>query len=172
MRYAVVDVETTGFSPVHDRIVEVACVLVEHGAVRAAWSSLVNPGREIPYYATAVHGIGNADVAFAPHFEDVAPVLAALCEECTVVAHNAAFDLGFLPMLQHHRSICTVRLARRVFPGAPNYKNQTLRAYLGLDADPALRGLNAHRALGDALVTAAIFLRCLQVFEGPHARPA
>jgi DNA polymerase III epsilon subunit-like protein len=41
-----------------------------------------------------------------------------------------------------------------------------------LDADPALRGLNAHRALGDALVTAAIFLRCLQVFEGPHARPA
>ncbi len=160
-RYAVVDVETTGFSPASDRVVEVACVVIQDGRVERRWSTLVNPERPIPVYATGVHGIADEDVAQSPTYAEVEGELFALCDGATVVAHNAAFDLGFLTALQQRPVICTLALARRAFPHAPNHKNQTLRTYLGIDRDPMLRGLEAHRALADAQVTGAILLRCL-----------
>lgn len=174
MRYAVIDVETTGFSPISDRVVEAACVLVQDGAIASTWSSLVNPERPIPEYASRVHGITDADVAGAPPFERVQRELYALCQGATVVAHNASFDLGFLPLLAPLPSLCTLQLARRRFPNAPNHKNQTLRAYLRIDE--LLRScpgeLQPHRALGDALVTAGILLRCLpQVHGGQGGAP-
>lgn len=172
MRYAVIDVETTGFSPVRDRIVEVACVLIDGREIAATWSSLINPRREIPPYASAVHGIFQRDVLDAPDLPSVTPALLQLCAGRTIVAHNARFDLGFLPILCEHNVICTVRLARRFFPNSPNFRNQTLRDYLGLDGNPKLRGQPAHRALGDALVTAGIFLRCLEHLDRPIARSA
>jgi DNA polymerase-3 subunit epsilon len=162
MRYAVVDVETTGFSPVRDQVVEIACVQVQDMRIRDAWSTLVDPGRPIPEYATRVHGIGDADVAGAPSFEFAQRQLRRRCDGATVVAHNAPFDLSFLPALAKLPSLCTVQLARRWFPGAPNHKNQTLRAYLEIDRDPRFAQLPAHRALGDAMVTAAILIRCLE----------
>ena len=175
MRYAVVDVETTGFSPRDDRVVEMACVVLENRTITQSWSTLVNPARPIPYYATRVHGITDDDVANAPAFEIAQRQLRRLCVGATVVAHNASFDLGFLPALAHLPSLCTLRLARHCFPEAPNHKNQTLRHYLGVDEDlrchPELveglqpEGWMAHRALGDALVTAVILLRCLDRFE-------
>jgi len=160
-RYAVVDIETTGFSPATDRVVEAACVIVQDGRVERRWSSLVRPGRPIPWRATEIHGITDADVAQAPSFALVERELIALCAEATVVAHNASFDLSFLTALRERPSLCTLALARRAFPAAPNHKNQTLRRYLAIDRDPMLRGLEAHRALADAQVTAAILVRCL-----------
>jgi DNA polymerase-3 subunit epsilon len=160
-RYAVVDVETTGFSPTGDGVVEVACVLLQNGRVERRWSSLVNPGCPIPIRATDVHGITDDDVAQSPALADLEGELMVLCAGATIVAHNASFDLGFLTMLRSQPVICTLALARRAFPHAPNHKNQTLRAYLDIDRDPMLRGLQAHRALADAQVTAAILLRCL-----------
>jgi DNA polymerase III epsilon subunit family exonuclease len=161
-RYAVVDVETTGFSPTGDGVVEVACVLVQDGRVERRWSSLVNPLRPIPWRATDVHGITDDDVAQAPTLAELEGELVALCAGATVVAHNASFDLSFLTVLQSHPVLCTLALARRAFPHAPNHKNQTLRRYLGIDRDPMLRGCQAHRALADAQITAAILLRCLE----------
>lgn len=163
MRYAVVDVETTGFSPSADRVVEMACVLVEGRSIVGTWSTLVDPECPIPPYATRVHGITDEDVAGAPSFALAQRRLRQLCRGSTVVAHNAAFDLSFLPKLRALPSLCTVRLARRAFPNAPNYKNQTLRTYLRLDRDPALAQFVAHRALADAMVTANILLHCLDV---------
>lgn len=163
MRYAVIDLETTGFSPTSDAVVEMACVLVEQRRIIGTWSTLVNPRRPIPEHATRVHGITDADVAFAPPFELAERMLRRQCRGATVVAHNASFDLGFLPRLQPLPSLCTVRLARRAFPNAPNYRNQTLREYLQLNRDPMLAGSSAHRALGDAMVTAALLVRCLDV---------
>ncbi len=172
MRYAVVDVETTGFSPREDRVVEMACVVLNNRSIVYTWSTLVNPARPIPQYATRVHGITDGDVVNAPAFEIAQRQLRHLCVASTVVAHNASFDISFLPALAHLPSLCTLRLARRCFPQAPNHKNQTLRQYLNVDED--LRRLchpelveecAAHRALGDALVTAAILLRCLERFE-------
>ncbi|HEY9179316.1 MAG TPA: 3'-5' exonuclease [Candidatus Baltobacteraceae bacterium] len=166
MRYAVIDLETTGFSPLTDRVVEAACVLVEHRTITRTWSSHVNPARPIPEYATRVHGITDADVASAPPFEFVQRKLRRLCEGAIVVAHNASFDLSFLPLLAPLPSLCTLRLARQRFPTAPNHKNQTLRAYLRVDELLPLHG-TPHRALADALVTAGILLRCLDGYSAP-----
>ena len=66
-RFAVIDVETTGFSPVADRVVEFACVIVQDRRIEYTWSTLVNPLRPIPRYATAVHGITDEHVANARH---------------------------------------------------------------------------------------------------------
>ena len=160
MRYAVIDLETTGLSPRRDRVVEMACVLVENGAIGPAWSTLVDPQLPIPAHATRVHGLTDAHVAGAPAFPIAQRQLRRLCIGATVVAHNARFDLSFLPELAHLPALCTVQLARRCFPEAPNFKNQTLREYLQIDVDAT-----AHRALGDALVTARILLRCLERYD-------
>jgi len=130
MRYAVVDVETTGFNPREDRVVEMACVVLEGREIVRTWSTLVNPERSIPDYATRVHGITDEHVARAPSFEIAQRMLWRLCFGATVVAHNANFDLSFLPAIAHLPSLCTLRLARHCFPDAPNHKNQTLREYL------------------------------------------
>lgn len=156
MRYAVVDVETTGLNPRLDRVVEMACVQIAGGRIVRTWSTLVDPGCPIPERATRVHGIRDADVAAAPPFRTAQRALWRLCTGHTVVAHNARFDFGFLPGLQNLPWLCTLALARRRFPNAPNFRCQTLREYLGI---PPQR---AHRALGDALVTADILLRCLE----------
>ena len=164
----VVDVETTGFDPRVDRVVEMAAVTVIDERIVDTWSTLVDPERPIPFYATRVHGISDDDIAGAPTFAFAQWHLAERCWGATVVAHNASFDLGFLPRLRVHRSLCTLALARQAFPEAPNFKNQTLRSYLGIRVDRA-GGLVAHRALDDALVTAHVLVRC---FERLRARGA
>jgi exodeoxyribonuclease X len=78
-----------------------------------------------------------------------------------VVAHNARFDLGFLPFLADRPVVCSMRLAMRVLPDAPNYKNQVLRYYLDIDAELG-GGAIAHRARGDVRVTSRILAVCLQ----------
>ncbi|BDE06825.1 hypothetical protein WPS_21010 [Vulcanimicrobium alpinum] len=90
--YAVVDVETTGFDRMSDRVVEVACVLIRGGREVDAFSTLVDPGRPIPERATAVHGITDAHVRSKPYLEVLSPELQRICEGAIVVAHNAAFD--------------------------------------------------------------------------------
>ncbi|HEY4439966.1 MAG TPA: 3'-5' exonuclease [Candidatus Elarobacter sp.] len=151
--YAIVDVETTGFSREHDGVVEVACVLVRRGIRFRAFSTLVNPGRPIPPRATEVHGIADADVADAPPLAEVAPTLRRLCMGAIVVAHNAGFDRGFLPMLAGRPGLCTLRLARHLLPELRSHANQALRETLGI-ALPA--GAEAHRAFSDVSVTASI----------------
>lgn len=167
-RFAVIDVETTGFDPRVDRVVEMACVIVDGGIVSQTWSTLVDPEVPIPSYATRVHGISDRDVVGAPNFAFAQWHLAERCWGATVAAHNAAFDLGFLPRLRDHPVVCTLALARHTFPDAPNFKNQTLRTYLGIEIARA-GGLVAHRALDDALVTAHVLIRC---FERLRARDA
>jgi DNA polymerase III epsilon subunit-like protein len=167
MRYAVIDLETTGFSPHEDRVVEMACVLMEDGAILRTWSTLVDPGRPIPGYATGVHGITDADVRGAPAFAMAQRYLRVICEGSIAAAHNAAFDSSFLPGLRDLRWICTLELARRCFPNAPNHKCQTLRRYLQIEPASAA-ALQPHRALSDALVTAGILVRCLALTSRGH----
>jgi DNA polymerase III epsilon subunit family exonuclease len=163
-RYAVVDVETTGFSPVNDRIVEVACVLVDGDRVVDRWATLVKPDIDIPARATEVHGITNEMVADAPGLKGVLGRLRDLCGSRTVVAHYARFDLSFLGELGAGSAICTLKLARALVPEAPNHKNQTLRLFLRID-DAVGKELGAHRALDDALVTAHILIACHRRFR-------
>jgi len=157
--FAVIDVETTGFDPCRDRVVEVACVRMRRGVVELRYETLVDPGRPIPVHATRVHGICNADVFGAPSLATVEPFLRAFTADAVVVAHNARFDVSFLPCVADRPVICTLRLARRLID-APSYRNQALRRWLRLDAGPGAEA--AHRAGADALVTAALLRELLR----------
>ncbi len=159
--FAVVDVETTGVDPQLDQVVEAACVVMRGLDRIETFSSLVDPGRAIPATASAVHHLTDAHVRGAPRLEDIAGLLGELTRNAVIVAHNAAFDLRFLPFLRDRPWLCSMRLARAVLPDAPNYKNQVLRYHLGID-DPALESASAHRALGDAIVTSRIFAVCVE----------
>jgi len=171
-RYAVIDIETTGFNPRTDEVVEVAVVQVDADTVVGHWSSLVKPSISIPYRATEVHGICDRDVAFAPRLVHVVPKIQQLCEARIVTAQYKQFDLGFLPFLRTHAQLCTLQLARQAFPNAPSHRNQALREYLRLDEDPLIAELGAHRALADALVSAQILIRCRERLRANMAASA
>ena len=159
--FAVVDVETTGFSPSNDGVVEVACIVMRPGRRLRTFTSLVNPGRPIPEYATAIHTITDAMVERAPTLAALAPTIVDLCAGAVVVAHNARFDLSFLTFLADRPLLCSMRFAQHVIPDAPNYKNQGLRQHLGLDRRMRTEA-TAHRALGDVEVTTALLEVCLE----------
>lgn len=163
-RYCLIDVETTGFNPARDRIVEIACAVIEGERVTERWSTLVRPGVPIPPYATAVHGITNRMVAGAPRLSRALKWARRFCVGRLVATHNARFDLSFVGRRLCPQALCTLRLSRALFPDAPNHKNQTLRYYLGIDAiveEP----LTAHRALGDAVVSAHVLIACRRRFR-------
>lgn len=163
-RYAVVDVETTGFSPVNDRIVEIACVCVNDDRIVDRWATLVDPRTPIPSRATEIHGITDSMVAGAPTVERAIAQLRRFAGTRTVAAHCARFDLSFLGALRGRGAICTLRLARALVPEAPDHKNQTLRRFLEIDRFFG-DGLGAHRALDDALVTAHVLIACRSRFS-------
>jgi DNA polymerase III subunit epsilon len=148
-----VDLETTGGNAAHHRITEIGIVRVANGAVVEEWSSLVNPGCDIPSYIVAFTGISNAMVAAAPRFSALATTVFEKLRGAVFVAHNARFDYSFLGAefrrLGMHFSapaVCTVKLSRRLFPQHPRHS---------LDAVIERHGLSCnarHRALGDAQV--------------------
>jgi DNA polymerase III epsilon subunit-like protein len=134
---------------------------VEGQRVVRSFESLVDPISPIPSFATRVHGIVDSDVRGKPTLRRLQPVLRRYCSGTVVVAHNARFDLAFLPFLLDRPVICSWRLAARVVPEAPNHKNQTLGAFFDV-RDPALEGRRPHRALADAIVTRHVFFHCLK----------
>lgn len=148
--YVLLDLETTGGSPVHDRITEIAAVRVEAGREVARWSTLVNPGCAVSPFIENLTGISTAMVATAPAFGEVAPQLMALLDDAVLVAHNVRFDHGFLlnefariDMALRAKTLCTVRLSRALYPQHRSH---------GLDAIMQRHGLSTsarHRAMGD-----------------------
>jgi DNA polymerase-3 subunit epsilon len=160
--YAVLDVETTGLSPARDRIVEIAVVRVWAGAILHRWSSLVNPGVPISPFATACHGLTDADVADAPTLGALLPTVRRLVAGSTIAAHNATFDRGFLPMLTQPWT-CTLELSRRTFPGLPNHRLGTVVDLLGQRRH--IEGQSLHRAGADAEAAALLLMTCLTQVE-------
>lgn len=156
MGYAVIDLETTGFSPTRgDRILEIGVVLLDdNGIVEDEWTTIVNPQRDVG--PTHVHGIRASDVVDAPLFADVAAHLVSMLSGRALAAHNQEFDLRFLraELASHgyvlpttYVALCTMLWSRASF-GA---------ARLGdVCAVLAIEHASAHAALGDARATAAV----------------
>lgn len=154
--FCVVDLETTGTSPVRDAITEVGAVKVRGGEVLGTFQTLVNPGCTIPPEITVLTGITEAMVVPAPRIEQVLPAFVEFSAGCVLVGHNVRFDLGFLQAaLERHRwrrldhpAVDTHPLARRLLRDeVPNCRLGTLASRLRLDHQPS------HRALDDALAT-------------------
>jgi DNA polymerase-3 subunit epsilon len=148
--YVLLDLETTGGNPVHDRITEIAAVRIEGGQEVARWSTLVNPGLTISPFIQNLTGISNAMVADAPDFADVAAQLQEILKGAVLVAHNVRFDHGFLlnefSRVNHAlrvKTLCTVRLSRLLYPQHKSH---------GLDAIMQRHDLHTsdrHRAMSD-----------------------
>lgn len=172
---AVIDFETNGLAPNGGgRATEIAAVLVRGGAIIGSYQSLMNAGVRVPYFIEQLTGISNAMLAGAPPAAQVMREVAEFTRGCPLVAHNASFDRGFW---QHeleqagcerdsaHEFACTVLLARRLYPDAPNCKLGSLAEFHAL---PDMG--RAHRALADAQTTAHLLLRMQQDLSRRYAR--
>jgi exodeoxyribonuclease X len=159
----VVDTETTGLSHETDRVVEIAGVFLDTERDDLTWtSSLIDPGRDVPPEASAVHHLTADDVRGKPTLGEFLAGENDGKSWLRLAAHNMQFDWGFLrPYFgEKTQRICTWRCSMHVWPEAPEHKNQSLRYWLGLKPElPS--GLSPHRALYDALVTTAILRRLL-----------
>lgn len=159
--FVVVDLETTGGSGERDRITEIGAMKVRGGEVLGEFATLVDPERDIPPSVVSITGITEAMVTDAPRIDSVLPAFLEFSAECVLVAHNAAFDLGFLRAncerlgLSRPKPpvVCTAKLARRVLTRdeTPNHKLATLAGVLRARTQPTHRALDDVRATVDVL---------------------
>ena len=171
--FAVIDVETTGSrAGGSDRVTEVAVAVVQGTRCEMLFDSLINPERPIPPMVVSITKITDAMVRKAPTFDLVADQLVATLAGRVFVAHNLRFDWHFVRSeLKRAKSVslegqrlCTVRLARNLIPGLPSYGLDVVQEFFGVE-NPA-----RHRAGGDAMATAAVLQRLLELARGKGAR--
>jgi len=158
MKFAIIDLETTGGSLKNTYITEVAIFLHDGEKVIDEYTSLVNPGCEIPQFISRLTGINNQMVENAPKFYEIAKDIVKFTEDTIFVAHNVGYDYNVLR--KEFRSLgydyrrphlCTVRSARYLIPGHQSYSLGKIAADLGIEIN------GRHRAGGDALATAELF---------------
>ena len=164
LRYAVVDVETNGgIAGSGGRIVEIAIVQVDGGAIGDCYSTLVDGGVAIPPWITRLTGIRTEMTRGAPKFSQICDPVRERLSGRVFVAHNAGYDWGFLraemsragAAVPRGPRLCTVHLARRLLPGLDRRGLDAVAHYYGIEIR------ERHRARGDALATARILLRML-----------
>jgi DNA polymerase III epsilon subunit family exonuclease len=161
--FSIFDVETTGFSPTQDRIIEIAATRIELNGTISKFHALINPECPVPPKVTALTRIDDAMLADAPSFTNVAYKFMDFIRDTTLVAHNARFDLGFLQEslarngleLWRGKTIDSIRLIRQAFAGLPAYNLQSLRQSFKLEHHGEL---NAHRAAADVELTMKLFI--------------
>jgi len=167
MREIVFDTETTGLDPAQGhRMIEIGCVeLVNRFPTGQAFHRYLNPEREVPPEAFAIHGLSFDRLKDEPRFAEVAADLVAFLGDASLVAHNASFDFGFLnaelerakqPSISRDRLIDTLVLARRKYPGGSN-RLDDLCARFGIGNSHRTR----HGALLDAELLAEIYLELI-----------
>ncbi len=160
--YVVFDIETTGFSPLKNKIIEIGAVKVEKGLITDRFSTFINPGVPIPFRIEQLTGINDNMVLGSPNMEQVLPEFLEFCKDAVLVAHNASFDMSFI--LHNAKELGyefdptyldTVGLARYLLPKLNRYKLDTVAKELGISLE------NHHRAVDDAEATAGIFQKLL-----------
>lgn len=158
--YTVFDLETTGIRPDYDSIIEISAVKVVNGKVTDTFSSLINPGRRIPYGATAVNGISDEMVANKPELDIVFPKFVEFIGEDVLVGHNIhSFDMKFIwraaeelfGQTVSNDYIDTLPMARRCLPQLSHHKLVDISSYYRIST------AGAHRALNDCMMNQQCF---------------
>jgi DNA polymerase-3 subunit epsilon len=157
LKFAVVDLETTGGHKELNRIMEIGIALMDGSDIVDTYHALVDPGHPITPFVRELTGISDEMVQGQPQFSSIAEHVAELLEDRIFVAHNVQFDCKFLTtelkrccIKFNPPRLCTVKLSRRVFPGQPSYSLHKLTGSLGLP------DFNHHRALDDTMAAAEI----------------
>jgi len=164
--YVVFDIETTGFSNVKDRIIEIGAVKVQGGEIVDSYSTFVNPGIPIPFEITNLTSITDEMVMESPKIDVILPEFLEFVGDAVLVAHNASFDVGFIEQncknlgLPHkYTYLDTVALARVLLPTLAKYKLNIVAKALGISLE------NHHRAVDDAGATAEIFVKFVEMLK-------
>jgi len=162
--YIVTDIETNGKKLPDGKIIEIAMVKISNREIVDYFYSLINPNERIPWFITKLTGIKNTMLKKAPSFMDIAQDIANFIENGIIVAHNAHFDYAYLKhelenaidnFVLNNEKICTVKLARKKYPELGKYNLDFLSTTFNIN-NP-----NRHRAYGDAMATAELFLKYL-----------
>lgn len=166
MRWALVDVETTGLHVVHDRIIEIAVLIIDDRGLVHSWHQLINPERSVPAAISTLTGITNDMVGCALPFEAHANSLFDLLRDCVLVAHNARFDFGFLKnsfkragLTYKTPVLCTIKLIKKLVPGLPHYQLAFLAQHFNIQNPPS------HRAVGDVETLCALVNHLFVLFS-------
>ena len=165
LTYTVFDTETTGLEPsAGDEIIQIGATRIVAGKLRRedAFEQLVNPQRSIPAVGIAIHGIEPSMVTDAPTIDTVLPSFHAYAQDTVLVAHNAAFDMRFLELKRERTGMAfdqpvldTLLLSAVVHPAQQSHRLEAIAERLGVTV------LGRHTALGDAMVTAEVFLKLI-----------
>ncbi len=172
LREIVLDTETTGLDPRRgDRLIEIGCIeLVNRIPTGREYHQFINPERNVPAEAEAVHGLSTAFLLDKPLFTEVADAFLEFIAGDTLVIHNAVFDVGFLnaelerlagPALSMSRVVDTLQLARRKHPAGPNSLDALCKRY-GIDNSKRIK----HGALMDSLLLAEVYVELLGERQG------
>ncbi len=164
--YVVFDIETTGFSPEKNHIIEIGAVKVVEGAITEKFSTFVNPDVPIPFNIEQLTGINDNMVLAAPKIDAALPRFLAFCQDCALVAHNASFDVGFIAHEARKQGmefaptvLDTVAMARHLLPNLNRFKLDTVAKALNISLE------NHHRAVDDAGATAEIFVKFVKMLR-------
>jgi DNA polymerase III subunit epsilon len=169
--FVVVDVETTGMSAVDDRMTEIAMMKVRNGILQDEFSTLINPLVSISHFITDLTGIDNLMVRDAPTAREIMPNVAEFLEDSVFVAHNAAFDWGFVSHAAmrergielENPQLCTVKLSRKILPALASRSLGPLAQHLEVTIP------QRHRASGDAYATALILIKFISFLKKKHS---
>jgi len=167
MKFVAFDLETTGTKPSENMIVEVGAVRFDGAKAEEGFGVLIDPGVPIPADASAVNGITDEMVRGKPKIADVLGDFADFCGDLPLVAHNAPFDFKFLMEdVKMHKAVApggvvldTLPLARKVFPGLPNYKLLTLTRHFNFPSG------TFHRAEEDSSYCGLLFAKIVETLE-------
>ena len=156
--FCIVDLETTGFSPRSDEILQIGVIKMVNFSQQGQFTTLIKPRQSIPEHITRINGITNKMVRDKPNIEDVKADFIYFVENTIIVEHSSNdFDYNFLQ--QHLRPTVAIyhmnthKIARKLYPGWKSYKLDTLARNLGIDTG----GLARHDACGDAQITTMCF---------------
>jgi DNA polymerase-3 subunit epsilon len=156
--FVIIDFETTGLSPISDRVIEIGMIRTDSsGNPLGYWSTLINPKQ--PVGAIEIHGIHDTDVANAPTFDGIAEEIMRRIRGQVLVAHNASFDMSFLRAefaragwdIPESPTICTMEESTSFIPGLSRRRLSDCIEAIGINQSVT------HRALGDASLTTALF---------------
>ena len=164
--FVVFDLETTGFSPSKNQIIEIGAVKVENGSITERFSTFVNPKVPIPFEIEQLTSINDDMVLDAPIIDEILPKFMEFCQDAVMVAHNADFDMSFIKHncsalgLECEKTVLdTVALSRVLLPALNRFKLDTVAKALNVSL------AHHHRAVDDAACTAEIFVKLVEMLR-------